>query len=91
MADDQGTGKHKHKSAAEPEPHHEAPSTKGAEKSQTEHKASAKGEESKGGFPGEEKKTSSKGGEDAELTSREYTGPDGAVHHHTKAYVEQHK
>ncbi len=30
MADQQGTGKHPHKSAAEPYEHHEAPTTKGA-------------------------------------------------------------
>ena len=30
MADQQGTGKHPHKSAAEPHEHHEAPTTKGA-------------------------------------------------------------
>ncbi len=29
MADQQGTGKHPHKSAAEPQEHHEAPTTKG--------------------------------------------------------------
>jgi hypothetical protein len=30
------------------------------------------------------------GGGDAELKSREYTGPDGKVHHHTRAYMEKH-
>ena len=48
MADQQGTGKHPHKSAAEPTEHHEAPSTKGASQSgSTSHAASeAKGSSS---------------------------------------------
>lgn len=33
MADQQGTGKHPHKSAAEPHEHHEAPTTKGTRQS----------------------------------------------------------
>ncbi len=38
MADGQGTGKHPHKSAAEPFEHHEAATTKGEHKTET-HKA----------------------------------------------------
>jgi hypothetical protein len=41
MADQQGTGKHAHKSAAEPYEHHEAPSTKGADHKSESHSASA--------------------------------------------------
>ena len=37
MADGQGTGKHPHKSAADPKEHHEAASSKGESNGSTEH------------------------------------------------------
>ena len=37
MADGQGTGKHPHKSAADPTEHHEAAGSKGESKSSAEH------------------------------------------------------
>ena len=40
MADQQGTGKHPHKSAAEPYEHHEAATTKGEHKSESHGTAS---------------------------------------------------
>lgn len=48
---EEGTGKHPHKSAAEPEPHHEAPTTKGKAESKSsgsEHSGKSGGSESKG-------------------------------------------
>ncbi len=106
---EQGTGKHPHKSAAEPEPHHEAPTTTGSKSSgshKTESKADShkaethkaethkaephkaethKAETHKEAAP----QAAAQGGDD--LESRAYTGPDGQEHHHTKAYMEQHK
>lgn len=82
---EQGTGKHPHKSAAEPEEHHEAPTTKDAKSGS--HKAEThKAETHKEAAP---QASASKSGDD--LESRAYTGPDGQEHHHTKAYMEQHK
>ncbi len=109
---EQGTGKHPHKSAAEPEPHHEAPTTTGskasgshkaethkAETHKTEsHKAEApktethKSETPKAGKSETAKAETEKSTRDgSDLESRAYTGPDGQEHHHTKAYMEQHK
>ena len=42
MADEQGTGKHKHKSAEEPYEHHEAPTTKDHGKGEEEKDAPKK-------------------------------------------------
>ncbi len=105
---EQGTGKHKHKSAEEPFPH--AKNGKGEEQ-QAKSNGGAKGEQqqskSNGGGKGEQQsngpgakgsETASKSsgsqadgsGDSADLKAREYTGPDGEVHHHTKKYQEQH-
>lgn len=46
MADQQGTGKHPHKSAAEPYEHHEAPTTKGSGNSSSSGSHSASGSHS---------------------------------------------
>lgn len=83
---EQGTGKHPHKSSENPRPHHEAAEAKGAQGS-----GSHSGSESKGG---QQAGSSSKGegqADSADLKSREYTDAQGNVHHHTKAYEEQHK
>lgn len=99
--DEQGTGKHKHKSAEEPFPHtdgnskgessgKESSSSKGASsKSSQGAQASDGGGKSDGGS---KSGGSAKGGgeESSDLKSREYTGPDGEIHHHTKKYAEQH-
>jgi hypothetical protein len=101
---DQGTGQHKHKSSEEPFAHHEAPTTSG---SKSEHTSSAQhasaGEAGKGERGGSSHEGSgsrsreSRGSEsrgsssESDLRSREYTGPDGQQHHHTKTYEEQHK
>ncbi len=103
---DQGTGHHKHKSSEEPYPHHEAPTTKGESgKSGTtsgRSESHSSGEHRSGERQGEHKSSSSgsnnrssgseskRGNEDADLKRREYRGPDGEEHHHTKTYMEQH-
>ena len=80
---DQGTGKHPHKSAEHPEPVHEAPTTKGeGSHSSGSHASSGTHKESNG---------SPSAASEGDLQSRAYTGPDGQEHHHTKAYMEQHK
>ena len=98
---EQGTGKHPHKSAAEPHEHHEAPTTTGSKGSEAKkaepHKTETHKAESHKSEPhkaethkeAEPKAAAAKGGDD--LESRAYTGPDGQEHHHTKAYMEQHK
>ncbi len=90
----EGTGKHPHKSAAEPREHHEAPTTKGAD-----HKASSKASSATHTGGGSHKQASAHTGEGSpstgqsagDLESRAYTGPDGKEHHHTTKYAEQHK
>lgn len=112
MANQQGTGKHPHKSAAEPHPH-----TKDGGKAEEQKGATsgARGqeeqpEESKGAKSGEAKSGEAKGGDAKgaqakgaqakngggqdggdDLKAREYTDAAGNVHHHTRAYMEQHK
>ena len=68
---EQGTGKHPHKSAEDPTPHHEASTTKGKDQhaSSSSHSSSGKKEES--------------GSDSSDLKSREYKDKDGNIHHHT--------
>ena len=54
MADGQGTGKHPHKSAADPKEHHEAASTKGSTAGThkaASHESEGKGEQGTGKHP----------------------------------------
>lgn len=85
---EQGTGKHPHKSTEEPYPHHEGKSESGG-------KAQAAGASSGGhssGSRGSESGRENEGGsESSNLKSREYTDAQGNVHHHTDTYEEQHK
>jgi len=77
----QGTGKHPHKSAEDPHPHHEAPTTSGESK-----KSGAKESGGSHSGSGESKSHASKsesGSESDDLKSREYTDAQGNVHHHT--------
>jgi hypothetical protein len=82
MAEEKGTGKHPHKSTEEPQPHHEAPTTKGSESKSGSHR---------GGSHSGSQDASGKSDESSDLKSREYTDKEGNVHHHTKTYEEQHK
>lgn len=105
-ANDQGTGQHKHKSSEEPYPHHEAPTTSGqgshsgqhtsGRDTRSEEKGSSSREERgsskhETGTSHSSSSQSSKGSNEGDLRSREYTGPHGEEHHHTKTYEEQHK
>lgn len=74
--EEQGTGKHPHKSSEEPFPHHES---KQADQSQSR---GNKGQERSGGEQSQDSD---------DLKSREYTDAQGNVHHHTRTYEEQHK
>lgn len=89
----QGTGKHPHKSAEDPTPHHEAPSTK--EKDAQASGSHSNGGKSSGSHESESKSAGSHRGEESndssDLKSREYTDKDGNVHHHTRAKAEQSK
>lgn len=76
--DEQGTGKHPHKSTEEPYPHHKG---RGEESERSE-------QTSDGGrrheTRGEQESDSS------DLKEREYRDAEGDVHHHTRTYEEQH-
>ncbi len=75
---EQGTGKHPHKSAEDPRPHTKESGNAGHESGSKSQKTSA----------GNERQNSS-GNDD--LKEREYTDSKGEVHHHTHTYSEQHK
>jgi hypothetical protein len=76
--DQQGTGKHPHKSTEEPYPHRERGS---GNEERSARESNESGGESQGG--GESS------GQD--LKEREYRDKQGDVHHHTHTYEEQHK
>jgi hypothetical protein len=76
--DQQGTGKHPHKSTEEPYPHT---------------KESAQGGEHSKSHAGSKPSGSSRGGggsQSSDLKDREYRDKQGNVHHHTHTYEEQH-
>ncbi|MBV8570254.1 MAG: hypothetical protein JO319_06560 [Acidobacteriaceae bacterium] len=90
--DQQGTGKHPHKSTEEPYPHHEASSGKGKEDKDAKHEsgrahgaAAGAGSHSGGEHRG-------KGGqsESSDLKEREYKDAEGNVHHHTRTAEAMH-
>ena len=83
----QGTGKHPHKSAADPTPHHEAASTKEKDAHSSSSHSSGSHTESKA--TASHRSESSNGSDDSsDLKSREYTDKDGNIHHHTRAKAE---
>jgi hypothetical protein len=69
----QGTGKHPHKSTEEPFPH-----------TKQEGKKSGSGEKASAASSGSSSKSDGKKGEDSDLKSREYRDKDGNIHHHTR-------
>lgn len=90
----EGTGKHPHKSAAEPHEHHEAPSTTGKDAQHTSSSRSTaahakESSKSEASTRSEGSPTTEQNG--SNLESRAYTGPDGKEHHHTTKYQGQHK
>lgn len=78
---DQGTGKHPHKSTEEPYPHHEGKDEKGE-----------RGREASGSRERGESEHAREGQQSgsSDLKEREYRDAQGDVHHHTHTYVEQH-
>jgi hypothetical protein len=77
----QGTGKHPHKSSSDPRPH-----TKDGEQRDTEHRG-AQARSSDGSRGGDQHA----GGGSDDLKQREYRDGEGNVHHHTRTYMEQHE
>jgi hypothetical protein len=76
MPDQQGSGKHPHKSTEEPYPHHET---------------GRSSEENRGGNQSGSQNTRGSGGnESRDLKEREYKDEHGNVHHHTHTFEEQH-
>ena len=90
MAENKGTGQHSHKSSEEPYPHHEAPTTSGQGGS-SRASSSQSGQHSSSGSSQSSSRGSDTRGQSKDMGSREYKGPDGEEHHHTKTYMEQHK
>src|SRR5205085_37435 len=92
---DQGTGKHPHKSAAEPYPHTKEGGRKEDDRRESHSGSSSQKHEgkseSRGREQGQARGGERSGGSDDDLKSREYTDAQGNVHHHTKTYTEQHK
>lgn len=81
MADQQGTGKHPHKSSEEPYPHHEGSQQSGHQESRSQQQQHAGSDHSRSG-------TQSESGD---LKEREYRDEQGNIRHHTKTYEEEHK
>lgn len=78
----QGTGKHPHKSSEEPFPHTKS-ENEGGERSQRANSGSGSG--SQGRSQGKEEESGP-----SDLKEREYRDKEGNVHHHTRTYEEQH-
>ena len=79
---EQGTGKHPHKSPEEPFPHHEGKSQDGRHSKET----GASTEKSETRYSSEHNGES----DSSDLKLREYRDAEGNVHHHTHSYEEQH-
>lgn len=87
---EQGTGKHPHKSSADPQPHHEAQRQSHSGENVTEQQQHSKQSHSGGSSHSEGGQSQNSAGS-GDLKSREYRDKDGNVHHHTTTYTEQHK
>jgi len=88
--DQQGTGRHPHKSSEEPYPH-----TKDDGAQHGRSQGSDDNRSRGGGGHGRSHETQSHGGDhdrgqEADLKRHEYRGEDGEIHHHTRTYMEQH-
>jgi len=79
----QGTGKHPHKSTEEPYPHTKE-NEGGQQGSEKRSHAGGKPSSSQSGGGGQ-------GGGSDDLKQREYRDEQGNIHHHTHTYNEQHK
>ena len=88
---DQGTGKHPHKSTEEPYPQHEGKDTRSEHAHQT--RGSGEREERSQQGRGNQGSEQDRGGQksgSSDLNQREYRDAEGNVHHHTHTYEEQH-
>lgn len=83
---EQGTGKHPHKSTEEPFPHHEAESGDREQKQSRSRSREGSGSQQEAANQG-----GGQGDESSDLKSREYRDSQGEIHHHTRTYEEQHK
>lgn len=87
MADQQGTGKHPHKSTEEPYSHHEAPSTRNEGRQSNERRESQSRESESSGKSNRGESES----ESRDLKEREYRDKEGNIHHHTHTSSEMDK
>lgn len=95
MANDQGTGRHPHKSSEEPYAHNEAPTTKGRSDSDShsasshdregsrEHESSRRHDSHSGSHESSSHSATDSKTHEADLKEREYRDKDGNIHHHT--------
>jgi hypothetical protein len=81
MADQQGTGKHPHKSTEEPYPHHEG-------RQQGEQRENRSQQQQQGSS---ERSHSGSQSESGDLKQREYRDEQGNIHYHTRTSQEQQK
>ena len=79
--DEQGTGKHPHKSSEEPYPHHKGGTD---ESGRSQHASSGSQHGTQSSRSGDE------GSESSDLKEREYRDAQGNVHHHTRTSESQH-
>jgi hypothetical protein len=79
MADQQGTGKHPHKSTEEPYPHHRSGSS-----SENERRSASSENRNN-------EQRNASGSESRDLKEREYRDKDGNIHHHTHTSSEMQK
>jgi hypothetical protein len=89
---EQGTGRHPHKDTREPWPH----TIEEGKRHGVEHDGDRSHDRGQSHERTREHATASAGAshgraEDGNLKSREYRGDDWDVHHHTRAYMEQHR
>lgn len=98
--DRQGTGRHPHKNTEEPRPHTRESQAHSDRNQGQSHQGEARDQRSSGSHSHRGSDHSSQGSshgrasqpssEEADLKRREYRDEKGAVHHHTRTYMEQH-
>lgn len=90
--DQQGTGRHPHKDTQETWPHPKENEGRHNRSDDTRH-AQSRDQGSKVGssHPSGDRDRQHDRQEEADLKRREYRGEDGEIHHHTRAYTEQHR
>lgn len=81
----QGTGRHSHKSTEEPYHHTKQNQSSSSHSGSPEMHAGSQSGSHSGGSSG-----SHSGGGSSDLKSREYKDAQGNIHHHTKTFEQQH-